>query len=46
MFESSNVDFPDAFVVEPSTIGTVILYECSLDILGQTVMDSSFALDA
>ena len=46
MFESSNVDFPDAFVVEPSSVGTVILYECSLDILGFPVMDSSLALDA
>ena len=34
MFEGSDVVLPDAFAVEPSTVGTVILYECSLDILG------------
>ena len=39
MFEGSNVDLPDTFAGGPSTVGTVILYECSLDILGLTVMD-------
>ena len=46
MFEGSNVVLPDAFAVEPSTVGTVILYECSLDILGFPVLDSSLALIA
>ena len=40
MFEGSDVVLPDAFAVEPSTVGTVILYECSLDILGFPAMGS------